>query len=306
MFQRGGAPFLKGETATRRALDWIDEDRERPFFAWLHYMDVHYPYLPLEKPGPGQRLQYLGAITGLLIGARRRPLRLMRELYQQRVERMDRMIGRLVQGLKERGLEGHTLVAVTADHGEMFGEHGSFTHGPQLYDELLRVPLILAGAGASRTVEAQTGLIHLAPTLLDLLGVEAPAAFQGRSVRERMDGGGDRGDAVISAATHAGGRQRRGSAPEVYRTVSCRHQGWKYIFDEEGGREELYHLEIDPAEKVNVIAQRPEQAEPLRRRVKDHLELAEKEAARLGGGDSGKAFHEDEEVSRRLADLGYL
>jgi arylsulfatase A-like enzyme len=304
--QRGGAPFLMGEAATGRALDWIDEEKERPFFAWLHYMDVHYPYLPLEKPGSGRRLTYLGALGGLLLGARRRPLRLMRELYQARVERMDRMIGRLVAGLEERGLMERTLVAITADHGEMFGEHGSFTHGPKLYDELLRVPLILLGGVMGQTVEEQVGLIDLSPTLLDLLGVEAPAVFQGRSFRGLLDGEQWSGDPVISAATHAGGRKRRGTAPEVYRILSCRDQGWKYIFDEEGGTEELYDLVNDPGERVNIIAQRPERAEPLRRRVLDHLEMAKTEAARLGQGDAGNAFHEDEEVSRRLADLGYL
>ncbi len=307
MFQRGGAPFLKGDLATDRALQWIDEDRDKPFFTWLHYMDVHYPYLPLEKPGMGRRLTYLGAILGLLIGARRRPLRLMRELYQARVERMDRMIGRLVEGLAERGLGERTVIAVTADHGEMFGEHGRFTHGPQLYDELLRIPLIFAGAGDGKSVAAQTSLIDLSPTLLDLLGVEAPPAFQGRSFRELIEGKEKEGDdPVISAATHAGDRQRRGAAPEVYRIVSCRTAGWKYIFDQEGPREELYDLENDPGETENLIDDRPEQAEPLRQRVHGHLEMAEQEAARLGDGDSGKAFHEDEEVSRRLADLGYL
>ncbi len=307
MLQRGGAPFLKGEAATDRALDWIDEAREQPFFTWLHCMDVHYPYLPLDTPGIGQRLNYLGATIQLLLGARRRPLRVMRELYQARVERMDRMIGRLVEGLEKRGLMERTLVAITADHGELFGEHGSFTHGPKLYDELLRVPLILAGTGERKTVEAQIGLIDLSPTLLDLLGVEIPAAFQGRSFRDLVEGADrDGGDPVISAATHAGGRKRRGTAPEVYRIVSCRDHGWKYIADEEGGKEELYDLEKDPAEMVNIIAERPEQAEPLRRRVQDHLEMAKTEAARLGQGNVGKAFHEDEEVSRRLADLGYL
>lgn len=309
MFQRGGAPFLKGETATDRALDWIDEKKDQHFFVWLHYMDVHYPYLPLEKPGIGQRLSYLGAFLGLLCGARRRPLRLMRELYQARVERMDRMIGRLVEGLQEQGLHGNTLVAITADHGEMFGEHGSFTHGPKLYDELLRVPLILTGAGAGRgeTVTAQSSLIDLAPTLLDLLDVETPPAFQGRSFRRLIESE-DRedGDPAISAVTHAGGRKRRGTALEVYRIVSCRHQGWKYIFDEEGGREEFYDLENDPGETVNLIADRPEQAKPLRQRVEAHIKMAEKEAARLGDGGKGKAFHEDEVVRRRLADLGYL
>lgn len=307
LFQRGGAPFLKGEAATDRALDWIDEKKDQPFFVWLHYMDVHYPYLPLEKPGIGQRLKYLGAILGFLCGARCRPLRLMRQMYQARVERMDRVIGRLVEGLKERGLLQRTVVAITADHGEMFGEHGSFTHGPKLYDKLLRVPLILAEAGEGKTVEAQTGLIDLAPTLLDLLGVETPPAFQGRSFRGRIeDGDREGGDAVISAATHAGGRKRRGSAPDVYRIVSCRVEGWKYIFDEEGGQEELYDLENDPGETVDLFTERPDQAEPLRQRVKEHLEMVQAEAARLGDGDSRKAFHEDEEVSRRLADLGYL
>jgi len=299
MFQRGGAPFLKGDEATRRALDWIGAEREKPFFTWLHYMDVHYPYLPLAKPGIEQRLQYLAAIIQLLLGGRRRPLRLMRQLYQARVGRLDRMIGRLVEGIRELGLADRTLIVITADHGEAFGEHGSFTHGPKLYDELLRVPLILSGAVDQTLVDKQVGLIDLAPTLLGKLGVDRPAVFQGRSFDEE-------GAGVISAATHAGGRRRRGEAAEVFRTLSCRLDGWKYIFDEEGGREELYDLGSDPGEAMNLIDRRPGLAEPLRRRVRAHLRMVENEAARLGSDDSGRAFHEDREVSRRLADLGYL
>lgn len=306
-FQRGGAPFLKGEAAVQRALAWIGEDRETPFFAWLHLMDVHYPYLPLARPGFGDRLGYLGAMARLLLGKRRRPLQLMRALYRERVRRLDGMIGRLVDGLREAGLERTTLVAVTADHGEQFGEHGGFTHGPQLYDELLRVPLVLAGPGVDRRlhVGAQVPLIDLPPTLLDLLGAAPPPSFQGRSFRGLLDGGGGDREA-ISAATHAGGRVRRGSAPEVYRTVSCRRDGWKYIYDEEGDREELYDLARDPAERVNLVDRRPDRAGPLRQRVREHMAMAEQKAARLGGGEAGRAFHEDEEVSRRLADLGYL
>jgi hypothetical protein len=96
------------------------------------------------------------------------------------------------------------------------------------------------------------------------------------------------------------------SKADPSRLMSSRTAGWKYIFDQEGPREELYDLENDPGETENLIDDRPEQAEPLRQRVRNHLEMVEGEAARLGDGDSGKAFHEDEEVSRRLADLGYL
>jgi len=300
LFQRGGAPFTRGDEATRRALDWIDESAGEPFFAWIHYMDVHFPYLPLERPGLGQRLRFLGGIIGWLAGARRRPLGLIRRLYRDRVARMDRIIGQLVDGLAERGLGRNTIIAFTADHGEAFGEHGSYTHGPKLYDELLRVPLVLAGPVLRGTEDRQVGLIGLAPTLLRRLGVKPPAAFQGRAFEEQN------GDPVISAATHAGGRTRRGASSETFRTVSCRHGGWKFIHDDEGPREELYDLSADPGERQNLIHRRREKAEPLRRRVREHLDMAGREAARMGDGGAGKAFHEDEDVARRLAELGYL
>jgi arylsulfatase A-like enzyme len=300
MVQRGGAPFTRGNEATRRALDWIDDAAGAPFFTWIHYMDVHFPYLPLERPGPGRRLRFLGGALGWLVGARQRPLKLLRRLYRDRVARMDRIIGRLADGLTERGLERNTIIVVTADHGEAFGEHGSYTHGPRLYDELLRVPLIIAGPGPQRTEDRQVGLIGLAPTLLHRLGVEPPAAFQGRTFDAQDDG------PVISAATHAGGRRRRGAAAESFRIVSCRHDGWKLIHDDEGEREELYDLAADPAETVNLVERHPDRAGPLRERVRQHLAAADQDAARLGEAGAGRAFHEDEEVARRLADLGYL
>ncbi|MDP6980762.1 MAG: sulfatase [Myxococcota bacterium] len=171
---------------------------DRPFFAYLHQLDPHSPYRPPTR----FRRQYLGdRDDSLSQSAERlediRHLRMRSEaldprqvdtfarLYKGEVAFMDAYVGELMQQLEIRGLAKNTLVVFTSDHGEEFYEHQSMGHGHSVYEELLRVPLILRLDGvlpAGLRIDTPVELLDLAPTLLDMLGQPIPEAMQGQSL----------------------------------------------------------------------------------------------------------------------------
>jgi choline-sulfatase len=171
----GGAGFPSGtierpaDRTTDAALAWLDGRRPgRPFFAWVHYFDPHAPYKP-------------PAAAAARTGGR---------AYDGEISFADEQLGRLLERLAAKGLEGRTVLAVLADHGESLGDHGESTHSIFLYDSVLRVPLFLAVPGASavagRVEDGVVSQVDLVPTLLDLLGVKvgetAGPAMDGRSL----------------------------------------------------------------------------------------------------------------------------
>lgn len=166
-------------------------DVEGPAFLWVHLMDPHHPYEPREpaawepvhtpdwtaRDGEWRGLGVGGVTERLLsFGRDRLPdaelVRWLQDRYDAEIAQVDRALAALLDELGD-----DALVAFVADHGEAFGEHGRWLHGHALHEELLRVPLVLRGPGvpAGQRVEAQVSLVDLAPTLLELLGLDAPA-----------------------------------------------------------------------------------------------------------------------------------
>ena len=129
---------------------------QQPFFMWMHYVDPHAEYVPH---------------AGFDFGSS------SRQRYDGEVAFVDQQVGRVLEALEKSLVYDHTAVIVTSDHGEAFAEHGMIRHGFELWEELVRVPLIVRVPGvASRHVQARRSAIDLAPTILDLCGVPAPVA----------------------------------------------------------------------------------------------------------------------------------
>ncbi len=167
-----------------------------PFFAYLHLLDPHGPYTPpaataelfVDPDYSGPVTGSIGDFTHLAAAGRRDGPDLQRfvDLYDGEIRSVDAAIADFVGWLESSGRLATTHVVVTADHGEAFMEHGTTGHGRELYQETVRVPLLWLGPGvpAGRRIDALTGLVDLAPTVVDVLGASPPSgAFTGRSLR---------------------------------------------------------------------------------------------------------------------------
>jgi arylsulfatase A-like enzyme len=183
-------------TVTRLALSWLERrDPARPLFLFLFYMDPHSDYLP---PPPYDRLftddpipplrNIPGLGTSFVPPAARERIR---AAYAGEIRYTDACIGRLLDALAATPRAGDTAVALCGDHGEAFWEHGRPGHGHHLYEEEIRVPLIIRAPGPSSgaIVTGQAGLIDLAPTLLALAGLPSPAGWEGSDLSAFLAGG---------------------------------------------------------------------------------------------------------------------
>jgi arylsulfatase A-like enzyme len=309
LLQAEGGQYLTGNQITEQALSWLS-DRKDPFFLWLHYMDVHYPYQPL----PGERtwrdrMSYLGGMAGMLVGRPKPAAKSLRRLYDRRVELVDGFIGDFLDGLAELDLDDSTVVVITSDHGEQLGERGRYAHGPDLHDELLRVPLLVRdpNLNGGQVFRQQLPLLDLAPTLLDILQIDIPDSFLGSSFVPLLRGATRSGGThVFSESMHSGARSSRMGVADVHRVVSCREEGWKYIQDDEGPSEELYDLEQDPVEGNNLAEAKPQELARFRDLVEEHDRQVAREAAKYEDTGERPISADDEAMRRRLAALGYL
>jgi len=222
-----GRPRLQrsADEVTRRARDWLGQHRQQPFFLWVHYYDPHAPYAPPEP----YRTQYAS------------------DPYSGEVAYTDAEVGKLLDGLKELGLESTTLVALASDHGEGLLDHGEQEHGLLLYEDTLRVPLVLAGPGLPRgaRVNEPVSLVDLRPTLDALLGLP-PAAGDGLDLAPLWRGG------TIAARTLYA-ETRFPEEEFAWSPLAAARRGALKLIA--ALPPELYDLERDPGEKHNLAAE---------------------------------------------------
>lgn len=274
---------FEGLESVERVLEDFLEDLEgaSPWFLWVHLLDPHAPYTPRPEWIRGQRPGFRGVPEPLAsvrleshykdLGVERGTpaFELVNLLYEGEIAHTDAAIGRLLARL---GLDGDELVFVTADHGESFLEHDRFGHGYNLYEEVVRVPLIVRMPGrtsAGRVVSQPVSGIDLLPTVLDALELEAPPALQGRSLLPLLRGEVVPPRDVVTSLSRFPPLESR----------SLRRGAWKYVHRYRDGRHALYDLEHDPGEQRNLLAERPEKALELAASLE--VLAAEERAARV-------------------------
>lgn len=234
----------------RAALEWIDAQRGAPFFLLAYTIETHHPYVAAEP------LVDYGASDPDF------------NRYLNALHAADENIGWFAAELAARGLEDSTLVAVTADHGESFGQHGQRVHSFGVYEPNVHVPLILLHpslADLPRHARAIGQHIDIAPTLLDALAVPPPADWQGRSL---LRGAGDARAYFFSVANEV--------------VLGLRDGDFKYHYYVDGGQEELFDLAHDPAELVNLAAQERDRCAACRSRVAGLVSYQRKFLSRHG------------------------
>ena len=298
--------YAKADELHAAVEPWLRAHRDAPFFLYVQSMDTHYPYDP---PAPF-RDRYFSAdsipegdrsITENLSEEQRQGLENFAEVtnpdrYDEAVAYADATIGRLLALLRELDLEQSTIVVVTSDHGEPLWQRGEFRHGYSLFEELVRVPLVVALPGGPRAerIEAIVSLVDLAPSLLDWVGIESPTSFRGQSWMRP-------GNALEPPS--AEGELLRFRTHDVVGWF-LREGPWKLLRDAEGTR--LFHLPSDPGEERDVAGLHPV--------VRGHLEaqLMRRSPSLAGSAaaptplSEGLSPSERVELEEALEALGYV
>jgi arylsulfatase A-like enzyme len=246
-----------------QACSWLGDVAVAPFFLWIHLMDPHHPYYPPEQALAAlgesritpRRARFLNSFWNRGdVGVRR--LQRFRDeivcLYEAGVYWVDKQISRLVRVLQDSQRWDETMVVVTADHGEEFLEHGARYHSPMsLPKQLIHVPLLLRApeVPGRRLSPATFSLIHLAPTLLNGLGVPVPNSFQGRSCWDQISLGNLVDEPAIVECVEACNNPFRREDRMRSRLLAVRSQTHKLVINFRTNMEYFYDLKSDPEER---------------------------------------------------------
>ncbi len=255
------------QEVTDDTLDWLSHNNDRDAIVLVHYMDPHLPY---KEPG-GYRHLFAGDgccglrdefhLSDVRAAKIQRPedRQYIRDRYDNNIRYTTDQLARIIDVLDD-----DDILVVFADHGEEFWDHKGFEHGHTLYEELLHVPLIIAGPGvAASRVSEPASLLDITPTVLDLLGVEG-GPIDGTSLVGAMSGD--------SAALQALGARDLAFGRPLYG-----HERWGVLTAEgrkwttTGGREALYDLHTDPDERKNIVAKDQRKAPGFRERMEGAL-----------------------------------
>jgi arylsulfatase A-like enzyme len=255
-------------------LSWIDGLHDRPFFGFVNYFDVHGPLFPLppylgrfsdvSRRPAGEPGVALGAITGEFQRLTPEQIQADIDAYDESILYLDAQIGSLLDELKKRGKLDNTLVILTSDHGESFGEHGFYFHGHSLYREQVNVPMLLRWpahipAGTHRTEPVD--LEQIAATIAEAAGLPS-GAVPGVSLLGKPD----------SAAVGIAELAQRSTVPASWPAsrgwlASLTTDPWHFIILQ-SGEAELYNFRKDPEERTNLAADSVHLVEQFRERFK--------------------------------------
>ena len=260
----------RADEVSRGAIAWLEQHREAPFFLFVHYFDPHQPYVP---PAPFDA-RYADAP------------------YDGEIAFTDQEIGHLLDALARLRLADSTLVVITGDHGQAFGEHGEEMHGFLVYQPTIRVPLIMRAPGGRRgaVVDEPVSLVDVVPTVLALRGMAVPPELEGRDLSALVSGRGQPPpphDLYFECVV-----------PAEYGCTAIRglvRGRWKYL---RSATSALYDLSDDPGETRDRAPAEVETARSLGERLDGLLAAAQHAPAAAAPLDAGTA--------ERLKALGYL
>ena len=275
--------FVVGEEVNKRLLPWMKGHSKEDFFAFIHYWDPHCPYNQPEeyrnifkhKKGHLSDLKVCKAPAGYEYvpgwgkvgelweeehGERKRDILVAKErtidLYDGEIKYTDYLISQIVKTIKEEKIEEESVIILTADHGEQLGQHGMYGHRG-LHEANTLLPLIIWGPGQNipqgKRLKGYAQHTDIAPTILDLIGAEKRPKMAGKSLLRAMNGKEPLGEEIFMEGQGMTGGLLRGII----------RKNWKYIRHLDG-REELYNVEKDPMEVINLVSKEKEIRKKLR------------------------------------------
>jgi choline-sulfatase len=226
------------DMVVERAVRWLNRRGEAkpsttPFFLWMHLYDPHHPYLaPEDARGFGDRDI---------------------DRYDAEIRFADLQVGRLLAEFDRLGLSSSTIIVIVADHGDEFGEHGIRFHARSMFNQVVRIPMIVHLPGSASTIaaprveKAPVSLVDVMPTVLELAGVPLPAGMNGRSLAAAVRGDGPAPDRPVLIELVPDHQISRDLAAVAWRQ-------WKVIWDRQANSWSLYSLSKDPADAHNLAA----------------------------------------------------
>lgn len=267
----------RADVTNQAVFEWLDAHAQAgPFFLWVHYYDPHYPYAPPKGYDHILGLDYQGSVDGSVetihkiendqITLSAGDLARLTELYQGEIAFADFQLGRLLDYLKKYDLQDNTIITVTGDHGESFGEHDDWTHGQAVYESEIRIPLIMhfpSRLPSGVTIAAPAQVIDVMPTLLDLTGLRAQKTVQGTSLLPLIRGQSDGSDRAAFTEL----------ADDSFVSVLT-YGDWKLIRNDANGEVQLYHLSDDEAEQKNLAQDNPQTTRELSARLQDLMKIS--------------------------------
>lgn len=284
--------YLLGSEVNELTLRWLEPRRDRRFFLFVNYMEPHEPYEPV--PGyrdlfplsyADQRFDRTLIRTGErdILPEEKAPLI---DAYDAEIRSLDDYLAALFARMEEWGLMDKTLVVITGDHGESFGENRVMSHGTSVYQPQVWVPLIYRKPGQTQgeRISRRVAMADILPTVLADANIKDPGDLEGTPLFTE-----ERKLPVVA---------RLGPYERDYVEHAMYEGDWKFIL-RTNGEDELYNLKEDPEESNNVIADHLDIAEDMRRRIDDFYKVT---VSRFEKGEGAM----DPETIKRLRGLGYL
>jgi arylsulfatase A-like enzyme/tetratricopeptide (TPR) repeat protein len=266
---------VKAEQTAARTIKWLKDERpkDRPFFVWVHFFDPHADY----DPPPQWAAEFPG------------------DPYTGEIAYADHYLGAILKELDDEHLLDRTVVAFTADHGDGLGQHEENTHSLFIYESTTRVPLLFEGPGvpSGKRVDELVRSVDIAPTLLQIAGLEVPPGLDGASLVPVWEGHEDRRTAYLETFVprlNFGWSELRGMRDATHKVILA-------------PRPEAYDLAADPGETHNLLASGGTMPDPDLKLMAELRTIVAADPFSHGEQQEAKL---DQETRRKLASLGYV
>jgi len=267
LFKNSKQPYVDATEINNMVIRWLTKNKDNNFFFWLHYMDVHEPYMPnsevLSKFNEHIGPKKIDKLNDSLVKNKKidgSDLQNMIDLYDAQISYLDNKISNLFGHLDRLNLVENSLIIITSDHGDEFKEHGGFSHLGKLYDEIIRVPLIILGRGFDKLRnETLVSLLDVSPSIVHWLGMGHIKEFKGRSFLKKNNE-----KPIICENTDTS-------------RVCVRNKKYKLIYNVGSCNYEFYDLKNDPSEKINLyeVNENLKEVKNFKKLIANHLKIGE-------------------------------
>ncbi|MBW2096709.1 MAG: sulfatase [Deltaproteobacteria bacterium] len=283
-------PYIRGEKINEKTIKWLNsyvEGDYKPFFLWVHYMDVHEPYVPEREfvdmvyPEISMNKDAMFDLFKNYIIKQNvsnpEKVQLLKQLYEIHVREADTYVETLFKALEDKGVLKDSVVIITSDHGDEFNEHGGLSHRDKMYSELIDTPLFIYGTGRNGECDALVSNVDISPTITHLFGADPAPNWEGRSFLplDQSSPKGCFGEAIDQKSKKGGDMDR-----DIY---FYREEDLKIIYRPIENRWEMYDLQVDPSEQNNIVDSHP-RAEEMKAILKPRARRWSTDRPGGGGG----------------------